>query len=75
MTKRDWLKTRSKWLRENPPNHQGYYECYICGKWVDYSEITLDHIIPRSNRPDLVHDFSNLAPCCYKCNSAKGSKH
>jgi len=73
-TKREWLNTRSRWLKENPPNHQGYYICYLCDKWVDSSEITLDHIIPRSIDRSLIHDFSNLKPCCYKCNAEKGSK-
>lgn len=76
-TKREWLKIRSKWLKAHPPNHQGYYECYLCHTWINYSEITLDHIIPKSNASNYSsrHDWSNLAPCCGKCNSEKGSQH
>lgn len=73
-TTKEWLKTRTEWLRANWPNHQGYYECYICGKWVDSSEITLDHVIPRSKAPELRLDMANLKPCCYNCNQEKGSK-
>jgi len=61
-------------LKDNPPNHQGYYECYICLKWVDYTEVTLDHVIPRSRAPHLRYDLDNLRPCCGTCNSNKGSK-
>lgn len=41
---------------------------------MDKSETTLDHVQPRSGAPDLRYEFSNLKPCCYACNSAKGSK-
>ena len=69
-----WLKTRTLWLKNNPPNHQGYYICYICNKWIDKAEITIDHIIPRSKAPELRFDPSNLMACCYNCNNNKGSK-
>jgi len=66
-----WLKTRAKWFKKNPPNHQGYYKCSYCYKWV--KQITLDHIISRSNAPALRHDLANLTPACFKCNADKGS--
>lgn len=69
-----WQQTRRKWIKENPPNFQGYWVCYLCGKWIDKYEMTLDHIIPRSGDATLIHDFSNLQPACYPCNSEKGSK-
>lgn len=69
-----WLKTRKRWLQKNPPNHQNYYVCHYCNKWVDASIITLDHIKSRSNRPDLRYDLNNLVPACYSCNMAKGSQ-
>ena len=70
----EWLRFRKKWLSENQPNFQGYYECYLCSKWVLKADVTLDHIIPRSRRPDLKLEESNVRPCCYACNSEKGSK-
>lgn len=70
-----WQMARKKWLKKNLPNHQGYYLCYICHKAVPDYEITLDHVIPRSARPDLKYNFDNLQPCCFSCNSEKGSKH
>jgi 5-methylcytosine-specific restriction endonuclease McrA len=31
----------------------------------------VDHIIPRSVRPDLIYELSNLQSACKACNSAK----
>lgn len=71
-----WQRTRRKWFKLHPPNHQNYYECYLCGRWVLASDITLDHVIPRSNAFNYAvrHDFDNLKPCCECCNSKKGSR-
>ena len=69
-----WIKTRKQWLKENPPNFEGYYVCYLCGVWVPKKEITLDHVLPRTRGLNLLTDFDNLRPCCGACNSRKGSK-
>jgi len=66
-----WQRYRRKWFRENP---QDYYVCYLCNKSLMPYETTLDHVIPRSRAPELRYEFSNLKPCCYTCNSDKGSK-
>lgn len=69
-----WIKKRQQWLRDNPPDNHGYYFCYICSKPLTSLNVTLDHIQPRSRRPDLRLETSNLAPCCWSCNHKKGSK-
>jgi 5-methylcytosine-specific restriction endonuclease McrA len=71
---KDWLKFRRRWIRNHPPNHQGYYICYICESWIPAKEMTLDHVIPRSRDETRVFDESNLRPCCLTCNNKKGSK-
>lgn len=68
-----WLKTRAKWRKRNPPNHQGYYTCDYCYRWVPERAMTLDHVVSRSNAPHLRHELSNLVPACFRCNSDKGS--
>mgnify|MGYP002345622309 CR=1 FL=1 len=68
-------KTRRDWIKNNPPNHQGYWTCGICGRWVHESAMELDHIIPSSHAPQLIDDHSNLRPTHSKCNRIKGSKH
>lgn len=73
-TTKKWIQTRRAFLHANPPNHQGYYVCYLCSKWVPAGEITVDHVIARSRAPELRFTFSNLAVCCSACNEAKGSR-
>lgn len=68
-----WQKTRKEWIRLNPPNHQGYYVCWMCGRWVPASEMELDHVQARSRHPERRYDLTNLRPSCHKCNSQKGS--
>lgn len=67
----NWMRTRRQWFIENPAE---YYTCYICNKSLMPYETTLDHVIPRSRAPHLRYEMSNLRPCCYLCNSEKGSK-
>lgn len=69
-----WDRTRKKWLKENPPSFEGYYVCHICNRHVLSTEVTLDHVIPRSRKPSGLTDFSNIKPAHYTCNSIKGSK-
>lgn len=42
------------------------YWCQICKKaWAN----TVHHIIPRSERPDLAMEMSNLQACCATCHN------
>lgn len=69
-----WSNFRRQWFKDNWPNEQGFYECYLCGKWLRDYETTLDHVIPRSRAPHLRYESTNLRPCCSTCNVEKGSK-
>ena len=73
MTKRntEWLKVRKEWVRLNPPDHEGYYLCGICGLPVHYSDMEVDHIEGRDGG-NLV-DKENLQPSHSVCNRLKGS--
>lgn len=66
-----WQRVKRVWLQEN---RQESYNCHYCGKYLLPNELTLDHYIPRSRRPDLRFEFANLVPCCWECNGRKGSK-
>lgn len=68
-------KRRAQWVTDHPPNHEGYYECWICRKWVPADEMALDHVLPKSSTPRLIaeHD-DNLRPAHGTCNGEKGSK-
>lgn len=70
----DWNKVRAAWKRANPPSHEGYYLCALCGKPVHMDDVEIDHIQPRSSSPHLVSEHSNLQPTHGTCNSLKGSK-
>ncbi|MBA3756025.1 MAG: HNH endonuclease, partial [Nitrosomonas sp.] len=66
-----WLKVRKEWFKQNPSE---YYACALqisplCQRLTAPNETSLDHIIPRSARPDLRYESSNLQPSCYPCNA------
>lgn len=68
-----WSLFRKHYLALHPPNDEGYYECYICHKWILPDQVTLDHIQSRSSAPHLRLNEDNIAICCYPCNTEKGS--
>lgn len=68
-----WRLFRKRYLELHPSNHEGYYICYICSKWVEAQDITLDHKVSRSNAPELRYNEDNIEFCCWSCNSKKGS--
>lgn len=60
-------KTRKKNKRTNS------WKCSYCGKVIyDKSEVTVDHIIPKSKGGTTTDD--NLTICCKSCNGLKSSK-
>lgn len=62
----------AKWKRTRKPNHEGYYVCYICGKWVTY--LMAEHVESKARNPARRTDPTNLKPVCTECNQKKGSK-
>ncbi|WP_376740516.1 HNH endonuclease signature motif containing protein [Gordonia paraffinivorans] len=45
--------------------------CSTCGARED---LTVDHKIPLTERPDLAYDLDNLDVLCRSCNSAKADR-
>lgn len=73
-----WVETRHDWIKNNPPKHNGMWACELklsplCLRYMDLDQLTLDHTIARSKRPDLRYDHNNLKPACLPCNTEKGS--
>lgn len=62
----------AKWKKTQPSNHQGYWQCYVCLKWVPY--LMAEHVKSKVRHPELRTDHMNLKPVCAECNEIKGSK-
>ncbi|MCC6861409.1 MAG: HNH endonuclease [Bryobacterales bacterium] len=48
------------------------YTCQYCHRALPSSELTLDHVIPRSRAGEST--WENLVACCHPCNNRKGSR-
>ncbi len=46
--------------------------CQFCGRTLPTSDLTLDHVIPRSRGGHT--DWDNLVACCHRCNNLKGDR-
>ena len=46
--------------------------CQFCGRQFPASELTLDHVVPRSRGGHS--SWENLVACCYQCNNRKGDR-
>lgn len=68
----EWKNLRAKFISQER-QRVGRLTCSICGYLVG-SDITVDHIKPRSHYPELALSIKNLAIAHRSCNSAKGAK-
>lgn len=48
------------------------YTCQYCGKRLPKSELTIDHVIPRSRGGKT--EWSNVVVACRRCNQHKGNR-
>lgn len=48
------------------------YTCQYCLRTLPSSELTLDHVVPRSQGGETT--WENLVACCHACNNAKGNR-
>jgi 5-methylcytosine-specific restriction endonuclease McrA len=48
------------------------YRCQYCGHKATISELTYDHVIPRSQGGTT--EWTNIVTCCYECNRKKGGR-
>ena len=46
--------------------------CQFCSRTLPASELTLDHVVPRSRGGRS--SWENLVACCYQCNNSKGDR-
>jgi len=48
------------------------YRCQYCGEFFGLSELTIDHVHPRSRGGK--HEWTNVVTACNSCNQAKGNR-
>lgn len=48
------------------------HTCQFCGRVLPASELTLDHVVPRSRGGRT--EWDNLVACCHPCNNLKGDR-
>jgi len=66
----EWRSLRQQVIKEQPKI------CAACGeKITKKSDLTIDHIKPRSKFPELALEKSNLQVLCRSCNSVKGADY
>ena len=46
--------------------------CQYCGRHFNTSELSLDHVVPRSQQG--LSTWTNLVCCCVRCNAKKGGR-
>ena len=49
------------------------YQCQYCGETFEPKQLTVDHVVPRSDGGRT--SWENCVSACKACNSAKGSKY
>jgi 5-methylcytosine-specific restriction endonuclease McrA len=71
----EWVLLRKKFLKSQEQVN-GRFICFYCNVSIspNSSDLTIDHIKPRSKYPELAVDISNLRVACRRCNSSKGAK-
>ena len=52
-----------------------HYRCSYCecSVEIESKDVTIDHFLPKSLHPDLVVEWKNLFPSCFRCNRAKNT--
>lgn len=66
-----WLPRKSKFSKINICKRDNF-TCQYCAKKLKISEVTLDHVLPKSQGGKL--HWKNVVTACHECNSKKGNK-
>lgn len=59
-----WRKLSAKLRRLSP----------FCERCLATDDLTVDHVIPLGERPDLAHDELNCRVLCRTCNAVRGDR-
>lgn len=79
MARTQRIRTANRWFKENPPDENGYWYCYLqisvsCPYKLTRRLVQLEHVYPKVKRPDLKYNTRNIKPACPFCNKLKGSR-
>ena len=75
-TSKEW-KGKEYWQRSLPNMRQAYRKiCAYCCHWIPHStgNHSIDHFIPKSQKPNLAYDWANFRYVSARFNSRKGTK-
>ena len=70
-TPQKWFKTKVNLNKSTVCKRDGH-KCQYCGKTFPDSELSLDHVVPKSQGGKLTWD--NTVAACLKCNVTKGGR-
>lgn len=69
----NWGYYKKKWKKQNPPDKDGNYQCWLCPRKVHKSIVTIDHVAPLELYPEYAKEMSNLRPAHRWCNEERAS--
>lgn len=72
------LETTAAWDKENPPDANGYWYCYIskhplCPKRLTVETLVREHDKSKARSPEDKYNIKNIYAACTFDNEAKGS--
>lgn len=69
----DWKPPSARLLLSEELRKLTFGKCAFCEGLLEVtSYLEIEHYIPKTVRPDLVFEWTNLFPICRWCNNAKG---
>jgi 5-methylcytosine-specific restriction endonuclease McrA len=66
------IKQRRDWIKDNPPDYRGWWDCYLCPKPImSVYDMDVEHVEDKSTHPELRFVRSNLKAAHSECNLKK----
>ena len=71
---REWFKGHNQHMRFSRGNLyiRDLYTCQFCGEIFNHNDLTIDHVVPRSNGGKT--SWLNCVTACIDCNAKKGNR-
>ena len=72
LTGYDGRQSRGLKLSRRNVMERDEFSCQYCGRRLDHSRLTIDHVIPKSRGGQTV--WENVVAACMRCNDRKGDR-